>query len=233
MTQHRARVHAATLTEIKQLARQLMATQGTAALSLRAIAEQMGFTPQALYRYFPSRDALVTALIVDACTDLAAALEAARDAVPPEREADRLLAVLLTYRQWAITHPVEYTLIYSKPIPDYEPPAAVIEPAVQRIPTVVIGLLLPPWQEGRLTTLPDYGPLPAELEQQFVRLREAVGYTLPTHVLHNVLIIWSRLHGLIMLEIFGHLHQSVSDPGALYRFEVSTILKNVGLRPNA
>ncbi|HLO17085.1 MAG TPA: helix-turn-helix domain-containing protein [Anaerolineales bacterium] len=83
MLHRRTRIHTATVLEIKQMARQLMATQGSASLSLGAIAKQMGFTSQALYRYFPSRDALITALIVDACTDFAAALEAARDAPPP------------------------------------------------------------------------------------------------------------------------------------------------------
>ncbi|HLO17084.1 MAG TPA: TetR-like C-terminal domain-containing protein [Anaerolineales bacterium] len=139
--------------------------------------------------------------------------------------------MLLMYRQWAVDHPVEYALIYSKPIPDYQPPADVIDPAVQRIPTVVIGFMIPLWQQGLLRVLPDYDILPAELKQNFAALREATGYSLPVELLHNVLIIWSRLHGLIMLEIFGHLHQSIHALDVLYRFEVSTILKNIGLQP--
>ncbi|HET7088028.1 MAG TPA: TetR/AcrR family transcriptional regulator [Anaerolineae bacterium] len=233
MTHRRDRMRAATLAEIKQLARKQMAEQGMAALSFSAIAEQMGFTSQALYRYVPSRDALITSLVVDACTDLAAAMEAARDAIDPEHDADRLLAVMLAYREWAVGHPIDYALIYGKPIPDYRAPETVIGPAIQRIPMVVLGLLRTAWLRGRVTALPEYGPLPAELETQLAALRHADVSDLPLDLLHTVLVVWSQLHGLITLEIFEHLHPALGDFGALYRFEARTLLKRVGLHPKA
>src|SRR5215471_16268013 len=131
----RERLHAATRAEIKQLARQHMAAQGTTAIHLRAIAEQMGFTSQALYRYFKSRDALLTELIIDAYTDLARTMESARDARSPDAYGERLFAALMGYRQWAVAHPVDYTLIYGMPIPDYQAPSELIQPAMPRVPT--------------------------------------------------------------------------------------------------
>ncbi len=89
----RERVRAATIDEIKEIARRHIAEKGAAALSLRAIAREMGMTSPALYRYFASRDDLVTALIVDAYNSLADALEAARDACEEADHAGRLAAI--------------------------------------------------------------------------------------------------------------------------------------------
>ena len=142
---------------------------------------------------------------------------------------NRLFEILFAFRQWAIGHPVEYSLIYSKPIPDYHPVPGAIEPSIEHIPTVVMGILVPLWQQGVLKGLPNYGVLPIELEQNFTALRKATGYLLPIELLHSVMVIWGRLHGLVMLEIFGHLHQSIQALDVLYRFEVGTILKDLGL----
>jgi AcrR family transcriptional regulator len=111
----RERLRAATTSEIKQIARQQMAQKGAAALSLRAIAREMGMTSPALYRYFASRDDLVTALIVDAYNSLADALEAARHGCPPTDHKQRLLEMGLAYRNWAISHAQDYTLIFGTP----------------------------------------------------------------------------------------------------------------------
>jgi AcrR family transcriptional regulator len=88
-----------------------MAQVGAAALSLRAIAREMRLSAPALYRYLPNKGALVTTLIVEAYTALADALEAA----DVEKERDdfhgRFQAVCHAYRDWAVAHPQDYTLI--------------------------------------------------------------------------------------------------------------------------
>lgn len=233
MTHRRERQRAATHLEVKQVARQLMATQGTAAITLRAIAEQMGFTSQALYRYFKSRDALLTELIIDAYTDLALTMESARDARPPDAYGERLFAALMAYRQWAVAHPVDYTLIYGTPIPDYQAPSELIQPAMLRVPTLALAFLHEAWQQGQLSTLPQYRPLPAELAEQLAEHRTLLlpqpgGHEVSPELLHTMFVIWSRLHGLITLEIFGHL-PLMRDPEAFYRFEVLTLLRQMGL----
>ena len=62
----RARVRDELTREIKEVARAHLVEKGSAALSLRAVARELGMVSSAVYRYFPSREELLTALIVDA-----------------------------------------------------------------------------------------------------------------------------------------------------------------------
>ena len=113
----RERLHDATIAEIKEVARRQMAEQGTAAISLRAIARAMGMTAPSIYRYFAGRDDVITALILDAYNAQADAIE---HAVSASLEADargRLQAAVFRYRDWALEHPAEYQLILGNPIP--------------------------------------------------------------------------------------------------------------------
>ena len=73
----RDRVRAATVTEIKDTARRILVAEGPDGLSLRAIAREMGMTAPALYRYFPSREDLIGALIADLYDELTAAISTA------------------------------------------------------------------------------------------------------------------------------------------------------------
>ena len=128
----REKQHISTQEEIKQVARRLMAEQGTAALSSRMIAREMGLTAPALYHYFASRDELITALIVDAFNALADALEEARDEAATGSAREQLVQTLLTYRRWALEHPIDFQLIYGNPIPGYEAPRELTVPAAER-----------------------------------------------------------------------------------------------------
>lgn len=110
---------------IKDEARRMLAAEGAAKLSLRAVARELGMVSSALYRYFPSRDELLTALIVDAYDSVGAAAEraeaAARAAGAPPRT--RWLAICEAFRAWALAHPHEYALIYGSPVPGYSAPS--------------------------------------------------------------------------------------------------------------
>ena len=228
----RERLHAATRAEIKQLARQHMAAQGTTAIHLRAIAEQMGFTSQALYRYFKSRDALLTELIIDAYTDLATAMESARDASPPDAASARLFSMLMAYYQWALSHPVDYTLIYGASIPDYQEPVEETGPVSMKPPELIFSLMLTTWHRGLLTIPAEYAVLPPQLVEGLAeiqaRWQRFLACELPVELLYTMITSWSRLHGLIMLAISGFLDE-VNSPEAWYRFEVVTLLQRMGL----
>ena len=124
--QRRERQHAAVRDEIKAMARTHMARDGAAALSLRAVASDLGLSSAAIYYYFPNRDELITALIVDAFRALGEALRAV-----DRPEADigvRLEAIMLAYRAWAVAQPAEYALLFGTPIPGYHAPAEVTAP---------------------------------------------------------------------------------------------------------
>lgn len=229
LASRRERLQDDTRSEIKRLARQQMAQEGTAAISLRAIARQMGLTAPALYRYYANRDDLITALILDAYNASADALEAARDALPADAHAQRLLATVLAYRQWALDHPADYVLILGNPIPGYKAPANLTMPAARRTMTLFIDLLEAARQAGVLTYPPEYTELYPQVQQQIVGGPPRYGSAMPQPALGLVLVIWGELHGLISLELFHHLQPIIADPGALYRFQFVALLRRMGL----
>lgn len=211
----RERLRAATIDEIKQIARQHMDEQGAAALSLRAIAREMGMTSPALYRYFASRDELVTALIVDAYHSFAEALRAGRDALPATDHAGRLLATARAYRQWALAHPADYNLIFGAPIPHYHAPAEITGPAAAESMLVFISVLDAIDRAGQLRTA-DLTPELMSLLQPWI---DQFGYEGAPAVIRLALAGWAQIHGLVSLELFGHLCVDPEEGNAEALFE--------------
>jgi len=144
----RERRHEQTRQEIKQIARQQMAQQGTAAsLSLRGIAAEMGMSAPSLYNYYMNRDDLVTDLLVDSYTHQAETLEQARASCPAQETIACLLTTVLAYRQWAVEHPTEFALIAGNPIPGYVAPIEQTLPLARRSLKVLLDLLQHAWDE--------------------------------------------------------------------------------------
>lgn len=119
----RQRRRAVATREILDAAERHIAEHGPAALSLRAVARGLGMTVQALYHYFPNRDALVTVLITKAYDDLADAVQACVDAAADDSALPRWLVATEGYRRWAITHPGRFQLLYGTPLRHYAAPA--------------------------------------------------------------------------------------------------------------
>ena len=146
----RARVRAEMIAEIKTIARRHLETDG-ANLSLRAVARDMGMVSSALYRYFASRDDLLTALILDAYNALGEAAEAADAAVTDRSQLRaRWLATARGIRGWALRTPAEYALLFGTPVPGYAAPADTIT-AAARTPVVLIRILADGFASGALT----------------------------------------------------------------------------------
>ena len=143
-----------TIEEILATARRQMAAEGAAALSLRGIARAMDLTAPALYRYFKSRDDLVTALVIAAYNSLADALQAAPDACPGGDDTARLFAGCVAYRAWALAHPEDYALIFGTPLAGYHAPMEQTLPAAKRSMDILVGLLQAAQAAGRLTPDP-------------------------------------------------------------------------------
>ncbi|GAA3058720.1 hypothetical protein GCM10020000_46920 [Streptomyces olivoverticillatus] len=145
----RERLRAETSAEIKAIALRLMAEGGPGAISLRAIAREMGMTAGAIYGYYATRDDLVTTLINDVHTSLVGAVEAARDARPADDTAGRLLAWAQGFREWALAHPEGFRLVYGDPVPGYEPPDGGAAPEAERRTCVgLTGLVAAVWPEA-------------------------------------------------------------------------------------
>ncbi len=226
---HRERVRAATIAEIKEIARRHMAEKGAAALSLRAIAREIGMTSPALYRYFSSRDDLVTALIVDAYNSLADALETACASCPSDAFGQCLFNVSWAYRDWAIAQPQDYALIFGVPIPGYTASEEVTKPPAIRAMRVFLSLLTAAEQAGKLNPSPAYANPPAALQAKLEKWQEKIESDTSFPVMYLALAGWARLHGLILLEIFHHLDPLIGGGNDLYRAEALALVEQSGL----
>jgi len=184
---------------IKETARKQIAQNGAAALSLRAIARELSITAPAIYNYFSSRDDLVTALIVDAYNSLG---DAQADSLEPEEEshAERILGSARAYRNWALAHPEEYSLIFGTPIPGYEAPAEITGPAAAGSMSVIIGIFDSAWRDGVLKVDEVLASTPEMIEAWI----EKTGYEGDPAVLHFALASWAQIHGMVSLELNGH-----------------------------
>ncbi|MBZ0282371.1 MAG: TetR/AcrR family transcriptional regulator [Anaerolineae bacterium] len=219
----------ATSLAIKDTARRLMAEQGTAALSIRGIAKALDISPPALYHYFDSLDDLITALITDAFNAFADALEIARDSQPETDVVGRLQAVLMAYRDWAVTHPVDFQLIYGNPIPGYVAPREITVPTVIRGFAVIVGLIEEVLQQGVIVP-PPYNQIPPETAAALRAIIVRDGYPISELSMYLGIVGWTQLHGIIMLELFHHLGPVVVDVEAYYRAQMVNMLQTFGVK---
>lgn len=214
--------------EIKAHAWTQVATTGAAALSLNAIARQMGISGPALYRYFRNRDELITELVLDAYRDLSATCRAA--VTPGDPPAARLAAVAAALRRWALAAPHRYLLIYGTPVPGYHAP-----PEATALAATLMDLLLDAFTEaGQGSGNPkgteagrSGGPAEATaaLDQNLAGHRQwAAGHPAPPDALRRALTFWTRLHGVISLEVAGHFTGMNFDSALLYAAETEAAI---------
>jgi AcrR family transcriptional regulator len=206
---------------IKETAWRQLAETGAYAMSLRAIARELGITAPAIYNYFPRRDDLVTALIVDAFTSLG---ESQKDSIidlPEDDLAARLSTLGLAYRDWAVTYPQRYQLIFGTPIPGYEAPADITVPAAAWSLVPLIETLQATFAAGRLR-VERSATMTQELKSMLEAWSQFTG-GLDIEVLYTALVIWSRVHGLVSMEIGKQMPSFITDPGEIYRREIKII----------
>ncbi|MEV6008010.1 TetR/AcrR family transcriptional regulator [Streptomyces sp. NPDC051976] len=209
----RERYRAQVREEIKEHAWEQIATAGATALSLNAIAKQMGLSGPALYRYFAGRDELITELIRDAYRSLAdtfRATTAASGTASPD-----LTALAHALRDWALADPHRYFLIYGTPIPGYHAPDDTTAIAAEIMATLL----------DACAALPDYAP-PVPFDAHLAEHRQWAGdHPAPPAVLHRALTVWTRLHGLLSLEAAGQFTGMGFDPARFYEAELHDLLR--------
>ncbi|MEU6065395.1 TetR/AcrR family transcriptional regulator [Streptomyces sp. NPDC047082] len=220
----RARARIEVTAAIKDEARRQLAAQGAAKLSLRAVARELGMVSSALYRYFPSRDDLLTALIIDAYDSLGEAAEAAAAEVRDAAPAERWVAVCEAVRRWALAQPHEYALIYGSPVPGYAAPEATIPPA-SRVGVLLIGIVRETYERRGVART----PLPAELEPEARRMATDLAPDLPPEVIVALVAAWAQLYGLVGFELFGQFSRVVEDREAFFRHAAARLAHGVGL----
>jgi AcrR family transcriptional regulator len=208
---------------IKDTAWKQIAEYGAPALSLRAIARELKITAPAIYNYFPDRDALVTALIIDAFTSFGDSQLQARDSIPEADLEGRFRAIGLAYRNWAHAYPQRYQLIFGTPIPGYEGPVQEIFPSSARSIMALFSVVEAFRASGKLAvdTLPT---VKKEYQTHFDLWRSHLGEVHP--VSHFVaMVIWARVHGIVSLEIQGNLPPFGKSGDELYLYELDSISK--------
>jgi AcrR family transcriptional regulator len=207
---------------IKDTAWKQITEFGAPALSLRAIARELNITAPAIYNYFPRRDDLVTALIMDAYTSLGDSQKSTLEAMSKNDVAACFSALGTAYRDWAVTYPQRYQLIFGTPIPNYDAPEDTTTPAAAWALLPLIETIQALYNEGSLRVERLAKPS-AQLKSMLEAWKQFTGNVAEIEVLYTAYVIWSRVHGLMMLELGGQLPSFFTDPGEIFRREIATM----------
>jgi len=199
----RERARAQTIADIVRLGRDHLATQGAAALSLRAVARDLGVVSSAVYRYVANRDELLTLLLVDAYGELGDAVDDAVDALPEGDFAGRFKALGRAVRTWALREPARYGLLFGSPVPGYQAPAGQTTPPGTRVIYRLIGILDGAHRAGALTAAAPTAVVPSALSADLEANRSELGLAMPDELQANGALVWTSLFGAVSFEVFG------------------------------
>ncbi|GAA3661162.1 TetR/AcrR family transcriptional regulator [Nonomuraea antimicrobica] len=233
----RERLRAETAREIKETALALLSEGGPGAVTLRAIARRMGMTAGAIYGYYATRDDLLTALIDDVYTALMDEIEQACDALPADDASGRLLAWAETFRRWSVANPEGFRLVYGEPVPGYRPPPGGPAPGAERRACAgLVTLVAAAWpyltSPGEVSPKGSQEISPYEWSDFGPGLADEVRAShpgLPPSAVALALRVWGRMHGLVALEVHGHLRVQARHPDKLYRDEICDLVTSLGL----
>lgn len=204
-----------------------LADIGPAALSVRAVARDLGMASSAVYRYFPSRDALLTALLIEAYDDLGAAVEAADAEVTERGDVDgRWTGICHAVRDWANAQPHRYALLYGSPVPGYAAPDDTVASAA-RVTTALLTLFRDAQVAGRQPA--PARPLTRSERAALEPVRSFIEPRLDETWSIRGLLAWSTLFGTISLELFGHMYRGVLDYDAHFAQVVDQLAADLGL----
>lgn len=224
----RERLRTSTMDEIKDTAWKQIAEQGAASLSLRAIAREMGMTAPGLYRYYKDRDALVTALLMDAFSSFTESLETGRDTCAITDHVGRFHGMCQAYFQWAAENPQRYMLLFGTPIQGYLF-AEELGPVAQRSFLVLQGVIGEAFAAGKIKDEVVTRKLPTGLRSQYEVLRK-FGMPYTGAVTQLALSAWSMIHGMTSLYLYNYLSGFLQgEVGAFVEFEINRMIKAIGL----
>lgn len=215
--------------DIVRIGRQHLATDGAAALSLRAVARDLGLVSSAVYRYVASRDDLLTLLVVDGYDELGDAVDAAAARVDPGDHAGRMRVIGRTVREWALAEPATYALLFGSPVPGYEAPAERTTEPGTRVIRRLVDVWEDAWAAGEVT-LPDEPVAPRRLARDLARIRRDLGLTTPDALVARGMLAWAALFGCVSFEVFGQYGaDTFSDPKDIFEHHLDALVEAVGL----
>lgn len=225
----RERARAQTISDIIRLGRQHLAEHGAAALSLRAVARDLGVVSSAVYRYVRNRDELLTLLLVDAYNDLGDAVDAAVESVPAAEFRDRFAGLARAVRVWALREPARYGLLFGSPVPGYRAPAERTTAPGTRVVIRLVQILDAAHRAGRLA---GHGAaaVPAPLAADLEAIRRELEVAVPDAPLARGALVWTSLFGAVSFEVFGQYGAGTfSAADELFEHHISVLAELAGL----
>ena len=235
----RDRLRAATTEEIIQTARRLLITSGPDAVTLRAIAREMGMTAPGLYRYFDNREELVRHVCANIFTELGADIHRAIEAAAaPAAAADpvtakltvKMVAACREFRHWSLTHKGEFSLLFGVPLPGLDDGRYdIADECALAFAGTFFELFLELWNAISFP-VPATGDINPSLRDQLGRYRDLLGSDLPLGAVLTFLRCWTVLYGAVAMEVFGHLRFALEDPAPMFDITLGDLAALVGLR---
>lgn len=224
MTGVRAQQRAEMINEIKRLAREQIAAEGASNLSLRAIARDIGVASSALYRYYDTRDQLLTDLIIDTYDEIGKVVEVADARVKRDDLRGRWRAIAQSLRTWALAHPSDFGLVFGTPVPGYVAPDDTIGPATRY--TTVLLRLLADIQSAGITPTND-SPVTKNLSKQYASIRRRFDYAVCDQHMRAGLSAWMNLIGTVSLEVFGQFDNVFTQPSDHFNANIDLVATSV------
>ncbi len=228
----RERAREQTMTEIVAIGRKHLATEGAAALSLRAVARDLGVVSSAVYRYVANRDELLTLLLVDAYTELGDEVDQAVDSIDADDYAARFRALGRTVRSWALREPARYALLFGSPVPGYHAPSEETTTPGTRVIATLTRLFTQAYGAGALRE--DDLPAPrmsGRFSADVRAVRQEMTLEIPDHLVVRGVLVWAALFGAVNFEVFGQYgHDTFSDPEELFEHHLAALAGLIGLQ---
>ena len=236
----RDRLRAATIEEIIATARRLLVTSGPEAVSLRAIAREMGMTAPGLYRYFGSHEELLRHVCAGIFTELAGDIHQAIEAAagPAEPTPDQMAAKLTLkmvaacreFRRWALDHKPEFGLLFGVPLPGLDDGRYdIADECALEFAGTFFALFMELWTAAPFP-VPDAADIDPGLRDQLGRYRDALGTDVPIGAVLTFLRSWTVLYGAVSMEVFGHMRFALEDAAPMFEFTLGDLASLVGLR---
>ena len=232
----RDRLRAATIEEITRTARRLLVESGPDAVSLRAIAREMGMTAPGLYRYFSSYEELIRHVIAGIFTELSGDIRQAIEATGPacgdmtEKMTGKLVAACREFRRWALDHRAEFGLLFGVPLPGLDDGRHdIADECALTFAGTFFALFRELWRAAPFP-VPSAGEIDPGLRDQLGRYRDALGTDIPVGALLTFLRCWTVLYGAVAMEVFGHISFALEDAAPMFELTLGDLATLVGLR---
>lgn len=229
MTTPRARARAQTMSDILRIARAHLATGGAAALSLRAVARDLGVVSSAVYRYVRSRDELLTLLVVDGYDALGDAVDAALDKAGDD-PAERLRTTARAVHTWALAEPAWYGLLFGTPVPGYAAPADRTVIPGTRVILTLIRIVADAHARNLLTRPAVDPPVSSAVIHDFTRIRDEFDIDLPDWALARALTVWCALFGAVSFDVFDmYGEDTFTDRKQVFELHIAALESLLGM----